>query len=103
MGDWAACPHCGERIRSDAKSCRHCGSDDSTGWSQATYLDGVDLPEPGDYEDNLEREGFRAPARSSGRLARPSGQGPLGNRWAAAAVSLVLLLVFAAWLLRGLF
>jgi hypothetical protein len=87
-GDWVACPHCGERIKREAKSCRHCGSDDSTGWSEATYTDGIYLPEEGDYEEGLEREGFRKPAG-----------GP--NRWVTGAVSLALILIFALWLLRN--
>jgi hypothetical protein len=88
MGDWVACPHCGEKIKRDAKSCRHCGSDDATGWSEATYLDAADLPGEEDYGDAMENEGFR-PAR--------------GGKAAWAAVSLVLLVIFAAWLLRGFF
>lgn len=95
MGDWVACPHCGERIRKDAKSCRHCGSDDRTGWSEATYLDGIDLPEEGDYEDGLEREGFaRSPAK---------GAPGFRDRLVLGAVSLVLIAIFAAWLLRAAF
>jgi hypothetical protein len=88
--DWVACPHCGERIRQDAKSCRHCGSDDRTGWSDDTYMDGIDIPEPGDYAEGLEREGFRKPARDANRI------------WMG-LVSAFLLLVFAYWLLRGFF
>ena len=85
--DWVVCPNCGEKIKRDAVACRHCGSDDRTGWSEGTYLDGVDLPEDDDYEEGLEREGFRPPRR--------------GNRLVLAAVSLLLILLFAAWLLRN--
>lgn len=84
------CPHCGGEIKRNAKSCRHCGSDDSTGWSNDTYMDGIDVPEEGDYEDGLEREGFRKAAA-----------GP--NRWVVGAVSTVLIALFALWLLRGAF
>lgn len=95
MGDWVACPHCGEKIRKDAASCRHCGSDDRTGWSEATYLDGVDLPEEGDYEDGLEREGF----------AKRSSKGASGfrDRLVLGVVSVFLIVIFAAWLLRAAF
>ena len=85
--DWVACPHCGEEIKRNAKVCRHCGSDDRTGWSQDTYLDGVDLPEEGEYEDGLEQEGFRKPVGGRGRIL-------------IAAVALLLILLFATWLLR---
>jgi hypothetical protein len=88
--DWVACPHCGERIRRDAKACRHCGSDERTGWSESTYLDGIDLPEEGDYDAGLEREGFRKPAAGAGR-------------WLTGAVATLLILLFLAWLLRGIF
>jgi uncharacterized membrane protein YvbJ len=66
--DWVACPHCGEEIDRKAKACRHCGSDEQTGWSQDTYLDGIDLPEEGEYEDGLEAEGFRKSAPSRTRI-----------------------------------
>ena len=52
----ASCPHCGETIRSDAAACPHCGSDDTTGWSQHTYLDGIDLPADDDYDDLVRQE-----------------------------------------------
>jgi hypothetical protein len=91
--DWAACPHCGERIRRNAKSCRHCGSDDRTGWSDDTYLDGLDLPgldDEGGYAEGLEREGFRK--------AKPDAR-----RLIAGAVASILILLFLSWLLRGMF
>ena len=85
--DWVACPHCGEEIKRDAKACRHCGSDENTGWSEGTYLDGIDLPEEGAYEDNLESEGFQKAKPSRGRIF-------LG------AIAAVLILIFATWLVR---
>ena len=88
--DWVACPHCGESIKRSAKACKHCGSDERTGWSHDTYLDGVDLPEPEDYGEGLEAEGFRKAAKTPGRSV-------------VAIVSAVLILLFALWLLRGLF
>lgn len=90
MGDWVACPHCGEKIRKDASACRHCGSDDRTGWSEGTYMDGIDTPEEGDYEEGLEREGFSKPATSKDKLV-------LG------AISVVLILLFVSWLIRAVF
>jgi hypothetical protein len=51
-------------------------------------MDGIDLPEEGGYEDGLEREGFRKPAPTAGRMT-------------TAIVSAALILIFALWLLRG--
>ncbi len=60
-----ACPHCGETIKSNAKACPHCGSDELTGWSESTYLDGIDLADDVDYGDMVEREfGTARPAKA---------------------------------------
>ncbi len=56
MAGQYACPYCGGPIDKNAKSCRHCGSDELTGWSQDTYLDGIDLPDMDDYEELKEKE-----------------------------------------------
>jgi hypothetical protein len=87
--DWVVCPHCGERIRRDAGSCRHCGSDERTGWSDDTYLDGIDLPDDHDYDEGLAREGFRRPRRGPRALIM-------------GAVASLLVLLFFLWLLRGI-
>lgn len=50
------CPFCGEPVSRNAKACRHCGSDDSTGWSDNTYLDGIDIPDEIGYDELLENE-----------------------------------------------
>jgi hypothetical protein len=93
--DWVACPHCGERIPANAKACRHCGSDERTGWSEGTYLDSADLPDEEDYADSLEREGLRE------RALRAPGKKAAG-RWLTAAVASLLILLFVLWLLRGI-
>lgn len=52
-------------------------------------MDGIDLPEAGDYVEGLEREGFRKPpAKGAGRTVQ-------------AIVSGALILIFALWLLRN--
>ena len=42
-----ACPNCGADVRAGSLACPECGSDDSTGWSEDTLYDGLDLPDPG--------------------------------------------------------
>jgi hypothetical protein len=50
------CPYCGESIPRKSAACPHCGSDEQTGWSDKTYLDGIDLGNDADYEELKERE-----------------------------------------------
>lgn len=50
------CPNCGEPVSSRALACPECGSDAETGWSDDTYLDGLELPDDDAYEEFLERE-----------------------------------------------
>lgn len=52
------CPNCGGEVPRKAKACPHCGSDENTGWSDQTYLDGIDLPlsEEFDYDETIRRE-----------------------------------------------
>jgi uncharacterized membrane protein YvbJ len=50
------CPNCGEAVPGNAKACPHCGSDENTGWSKNTCLDGLDLYDDGDYRETLRRE-----------------------------------------------
>jgi len=51
------CPVCGALLPANAKSCRDCGSDDTTGWSENTYMDGIDLPfDDDEYEAMREKE-----------------------------------------------
>ena len=49
-----ACPHCGEAVRRDARSCRHCGSDASTGWGDHGDDAEVELPEAMDDAEHDE-------------------------------------------------
>ncbi len=53
------CPNCGETVPAGATACPHCGADEFTGWSEETYLDGVDLP-----ADDEVREAERPVARA---------------------------------------
>jgi hypothetical protein len=62
------CPHCGASIRATAAACPECGSDEQTGWSDNTYLDGISLPaDDDDYDDIYEREFGEATAKGRAR------------------------------------
>jgi uncharacterized membrane protein YvbJ len=50
------CPVCGFEVKQGAASCPQCGSDERTGWSQGTYLDGIDLGDDVDYDELRENE-----------------------------------------------
>ncbi len=83
------CPYCGEPVKRFAKACPHCGSDESTGWSNDTYLDGIDLPDDVDYEELRRNEFSEGKRRLSPRTL------------IIAAVGGLLLLAFMYTLLRG--
>lgn len=80
------CPVCGERVPAGAAACRECGSDESTGWSEDTLYDGLDLPDPG-YGDE-------PPAPRGGRAARDIATKEIGA---------LLVVVFLLLLLAGYF
>ncbi|HXR44419.1 MAG TPA: zinc ribbon domain-containing protein [Pseudolysinimonas sp.] len=80
------CPVCGERVPAGAKVCRECGSDETTGWSEDTLYDDLDLPDPG--------YGAEESAPRSGRAAR-------GIR--SREVGAVLVLLFVLLLLKRIF
>jgi predicted ATP-dependent serine protease len=61
------CPNCGAMLPANAKACPDCGSDENTGWSENTYLDGIDLP-----LDDEEYETIRAKEFSNGRINKKS-------------------------------
>jgi uncharacterized membrane protein YvbJ len=83
------CPHCGEEIKSNARNCPHCGSDDETGWSEQTYLDGVDIPDKGSYEE-IRRSEFDDD-RGCGRT--------VSHRLIVVIVSLAVIVVLIAYLM----
>jgi len=62
------CPNCGEPISGNAKFCRQCGSDERTGWSDQTYLDGIDLPDSEEY-DSLKAKEFGNARRAGVRIS----------------------------------
>jgi len=60
------CPNCGADVPAGASACRECGSDDSTGWSEDTLYDGLDLPDPGYGPEEPPRETARFPWQAVG-------------------------------------
>jgi uncharacterized membrane protein YvbJ len=51
------CPVCGAEVKIGASACYNCGSDDKTGWSENSYLDGIELPcDDDEYEELREKE-----------------------------------------------
>ena len=84
--DWFSCPNCGAELPASAKFCPECGSDEKTGWSEETYLDGVTLPGEDDED----------PGRPAGSLDKFR---PL---WVVAAgVLLAVAALFLFGILRG--
>lgn len=77
-----ACPVCGELVPAGAAACRECGSDETTGWSEDTLYDGLDLPDPGYGEE------------ASPRGAR--GQRDIATREIGALLVVVFLLILLA-------
>lgn len=68
--DWFTCPVCGTPVKVGALACKECGSDEATGWSDATVYDDIDLPDdptpveiPDTFEDfeHLTRRKFALP------------------------------------------
>jgi hypothetical protein len=57
-------------MREGARSCPHCGSDEKTGWSTDTYLDGVGLPDDTSYEEMCRDEFGSGQVRHGGSRRR---------------------------------
>ncbi|KMQ52563.1 hypothetical protein CHISP_0332 [Chitinispirillum alkaliphilum] len=88
--EYVPCPYCGEEILCSSKSCPHCGSDEKTGWSESNYLNGIDLPDEGMYEEIREKE-FGSKNSSQA-----------GVRWRI-VVGIVVLVAFVLLVLQGIF
>lgn len=73
------CPHCGDLIAEDATFCRHCGSSEADGWSDADPEDGED---DFDYDEYVEKEFGHSP------VART-----LPPVWRLTAIALLILIV----------
>lgn len=63
-----ACPNCGTDLHANDKVCPNCGSDESTGWSENTYLDGLGIPFEDEYDEFKEQEFKNKRSRKIGWL-----------------------------------
>lgn len=92
------CPHCGEPVALDARSCWSCGSDKTTGWAPLEVQEGAAWEAPPEalddeeYDDFLAREGLAEPGQPAAvkHFARTFG------------VAVVLILLALLFLLGGL-
>ena len=74
------CPHCGELIEENASFCRHCGSDEETGWNpDADYLS-LELPEEDDDEPDPEPHPL-APSSQRHRNWKLAGPAMVMGAW----------------------
>lgn len=91
------CPDCGAPLALGGRFCKKCGWDADLVDSEDAYLDGVDLPEGGDFTDAdyqhfLEREGLVERPAAARRPARP-------DRSSVVLIVLVVLALLVAMLL----
>jgi len=93
------CPVCGGEVPEKARACPNCGSDEQTGWSNQTHLDGVELPgidDEFDYDEALGKEFGQKSVKSRRKPWKSS------MTWMA-VVGGVLLALFVVGILRGVF
>lgn len=77
------CPQCGAVVPPRAKACSQCGSDDSTGWSDAAKLDQLGIP-----AEEFDHEAFVTEEFGDGRPK--TGK----NQWIWWVTALALVLIF---------
>jgi uncharacterized membrane protein YvbJ len=85
-----SCPNCGADVPRNAKACPECGACEETGWAEDSHTAGLDLPEDSfDYNEFVQRE------------FGPKKRLPRGISWLWWTVSIVLVVLFVLFLLRG--
>lgn len=96
------CPHCGEEIDHNATFCRHCGSDESTGWASGAGEGAIDWQDDEDYADAVQREFGHSIPDGNKKIASPIRLPNNTQLWVA-IVSAMILFSFLVWFLRNLF
>ena len=93
--DFFVCPHCGAEVPQGAISCRECGSDDETGWSESAGEWEENVASPGyGSDDDFDYDEFIANEfPGHGRAPAP------GGRWTWTIVVTVVTLAFLLWAL----
>ena len=95
------CPYCGEMINKNAQVCLFCGSDEQTGWSDQTYLDGIDIDientttnknSTKDFYDELVKNEF----------GKKNNFLPSGKLWKV-VTGFLLIILFLLFIIRTLF
>jgi len=77
------CPNCGADVPRNAKSCRECGADETTGWSESANSVNLNLPdEDFDYGEFMKAE-------FASRQVKP-----LGIHWLWWLTALILVVLF---------
>ena len=87
------CRHCGAEVPVGARSCRRCGSDEETGWSESA----------GEWEENVPSSGYGGDDEFEYDefVARefPDQAAPSGRRQAWRIVVAIVILAFLIWAL----
>lgn len=62
------CPNCGAEVAANARACRECGSDASTGWKDADEIDYQSVEIPDGYGGEFDAKPPRAAWRKHGAV-----------------------------------
>src|SRR6516162_1904084 len=91
--DFFICPHCGAQVPTGATSCRGCGSDDETGWSESAGEWEEEVRSPGyGSDDDFDYDEFLA-----NELPDQAPAFPRRRAWKILVV--IVILAFALWAL----
>ena len=83
------CPNCGASVKSNAKCCRECGADETTGWSESAHADNLNLA-----DEDFDHAEFVKSEFGEKQLK------PTGIHWLWWLTAMVLVLLFLISFLR---